>query len=491
MLIWLYSFLVQSTLFLSLAWLLVKLVPQLSLRSREIAWNTAILASLVGPTLHVMWPDALPTPWQMPAQLTVEAPTPAIQPATNLPAAILGSSDGLDGLLHPGNLPPLPAALAITPVVESPDVVTDAEGQSFWILGLTRLWVIGACLSLLAFAWRYQRLRHLLADREPVLDGNVRLILDRLRLAAKLPRPIHLTHSGQLGSPVAIGVGRNAEICLPSRALQGMPKEQIHAMLGHEVAHHMRRDPVHLLLLNLLQSLFFFQPLLRVARVDLHHIAEQQCDAWGAHQAGDRWSMARCLAEVATWLLPRDATHLAAGMARKRSQLTTRVRSLMDEDHNADAIAGQINARKPLLAASAALIAAPFLAPQVISSPAVDVDAEDVQEAQAENVGESLEQEAVPAQRVPKLPEGSRGAEFLQYWDLYLLDVQTQIAEIRYDLGPFADLPKYKPAIDGLENHLHALMRMRTVLEHLLILLDSEDGPSSEQAANQPNPTRN
>ncbi len=35
MLIWLYSFLVQSTLFLGAAWLPIKFVPKLSLRSRE------------------------------------------------------------------------------------------------------------------------------------------------------------------------------------------------------------------------------------------------------------------------------------------------------------------------------------------------------------------------------------------------------------------------------------------------------------------------
>lgn len=63
MLIWLYSFLVQSTLFLGAVWLLTRALPKLSLRSREIAWNTAILAALVGPTMHVLFPAALPTPW--------------------------------------------------------------------------------------------------------------------------------------------------------------------------------------------------------------------------------------------------------------------------------------------------------------------------------------------------------------------------------------------------------------------------------------------
>ncbi len=497
MLIWLYSFLVQSTLFLGATWLLLKLVPRISLRSREIAWNTAILAALVGPALHVLWPNLLPTPWQLPQGIAMTAPVEtAVDTNPILPPELRGRPDDLSELLHRGNYPPRNLTLAVTPAMEDPDLVAAPTGPGFWSFWLTRLWVIGACLSLMGFAWRYTRFQQLLVDRTPVLDGHVRLMLDRLRLAAGLPRPIRLTSSTSLGSPVAIGVGRNAEICLPMRALESMPAEQVRAMLGHEVAHHMRRDPVHLIALNLLQALFFFQPLLRVARADLHQIAEQQCDAWGSHQAGDRWSMARCLAEVATWLLPADATHVAAGMARKRSQLTTRVRSLMDENHDADAIAGAMGARKHLAVAGLALIAAPFFAPQVVSSPPNEELDSATQSADPLALGDSHEDSNVqghglfeqePAAEAgpvwhPKL--GPDAVEFLTAWDLNLAEVQYSIYLIRTDLGPLVEHPRFKSKVTKLENHLHTLMRMRNLLEQILILLSSEDGPSSEGAAN-------
>jgi beta-lactamase regulating signal transducer with metallopeptidase domain len=508
MLIWLYSFLVQSTLFLGAAWLLLKLVPKFSLRSREIAWNTALLASLVGPTLHVMWPNALPTPWQMPESLAMETPVDAPPKviASKLPKHLRGRSDSINSLLHAGNLPPMPATLAITPVVESPNLIAVPVAQPFWMIVVTRLWVIGACFCLLAFAWRYQRLRRLLSDRQPVLDGQVRLMLDRLRLAAKLPRPIRLTMSNHLGSPVAIGVGRNAEVCLPSRALVSMPSEQVHAMLGHEVAHHMRRDPMHLIALNFVQALFFFQPMLRVARVELHHIAEQQCDAWGAHQAGDRWSMARCLAEVASWLLPADATHLAPGMARRRSQLTTRVRSLMDENHDASAITEQMRGRKQLVVAAAALVAAPFLAPQVIGSPlpsetdATAAAATEAESSENEKEGGAFVVDSAPSQEpdqpvatppASELRPESEAAAFLEIWDYNIQAIRREIDGIRADLGPFAEQEPYRSTIEQADLHLQSLMRMRSVLEHLFILLSSEEGPSSDEAANSPQQTSN
>ena len=50
----------------------------------------------------------------------------------------------------------------------------------------------------------------------------------------------------------------------------------------------MRRDPLRLALSHLLQAVFFFQPLYRVAHRQLHLAAEEQCDAWGASHLEDR-----------------------------------------------------------------------------------------------------------------------------------------------------------------------------------------------------------
>jgi beta-lactamase regulating signal transducer with metallopeptidase domain len=53
-------------------------------------------------------------------------------------------------------------------------------------------------------------------------------------------------------------------------------------MLGHEIAHHKRLDPVRLGLMNLMRGIFFFQPFLRVAERDVHWAAEEPCDEWSA-----------------------------------------------------------------------------------------------------------------------------------------------------------------------------------------------------------------
>ena len=102
---------------------------------------------------------------------------------------------------------------------------------------------------------------------------------------------------------------------------------------------------MRLLGLNLLQAVFFFQPLFRVACRQLHLAAEEQCDAWGASHLEDRLAMARCLTEVAAWVLPQDRRLLVAGMARRRSQLGVRVERLMDDSCSFTARAVATSAR--------------------------------------------------------------------------------------------------------------------------------------------------
>lgn len=475
MLIWLYSFFVQSTLFLGATWLLLKCLPNIQLRAREMAWNTAILAALIGPTIHVAMPQLLPTSWHLPGSLALTPQaTPANQSTFQL-AAAAAQPEMAPNLLNAAYFQNAQNASITRPVPnQTQPVAVVAIPPNPWIQKLTWMWWLGAALCLASFGWRLQRFHYLLRNRQPVLNPGIRLMLDRLRLAAQLPRPVRLTYSNNLGSPVALGVGRNAEICLPERALMELPAEQIHAMLGHEIAHHMRRDPVHLVLLNCLQAVFFFQPLLRIARADMHQTAEQQCDAWGAEQTGDRWSMARCLASVATWLMPADAGDLAVGMARRKSQLTMRVRSLMDENQSAHLL--RAPGRKHLGAAVLALITAPILAPQVvIASPNPGLDESLMK---SENL---FEDEAPLASAGDVSGLNQSDARGLEKVDEFIFHLQQEVEGLRGDLGPLSEHPKYEPILKRMDQQLQSILRLRGLLHQLLLLLNPEEGPSSDE----------
>jgi len=119
------------------------------------------------------------------------------------------------------------------------------------------------------------------------------------------------------------------EICFPRRAVTDLDPEQQQNALAHELAHLLRRDPAWRWIGALVEHVFFFQPLNRVARRGLKDSAEFLCDDWAVTQTGQHLTLAKCLVEVAGWLDPRPEAAHAAGMAEPGSPLVRRVERLL------------------------------------------------------------------------------------------------------------------------------------------------------------------
>lgn len=140
---------------------------------------------------------------------------------------------------------------------------------------------------------------------------------------------MRLSTSAFLTSPVALG---RREICLPPQALTELTPERQEAMLAHELAHLVRRDPTWLAACDLLEAVFFFQPLNRLGRRRLQATAEFLCDDWAVARTGRRMAFAECLAQVAGWIeaSPESRALPAAvpGMASRDSALIQRVQRL-------------------------------------------------------------------------------------------------------------------------------------------------------------------
>ena len=303
MTVWLITFLVHSTLWCGVAWLCVRLLPGSRARVRETIWYTALAASLITPTVHSLTsPDS--AVWRLP-----------------VPAFIVGGEHSAEG--EPGH-------------GDRPAHREEAHGEEAavvpgWPASAGTAWIVFAGGLLALYILRLERLRRRLGDREPVRDPRASRALATLGDKAALSPPPRLTESHKLGSPVALGVGTRREICVPVRALHELDEGELRALLGHEVAHHLRHDTIRLAVLNVLQAVFFFQPLFRLAAREVRLAAEELCDDWAASQFEDRLAMASCLAEVARWVMPRDRHSPVPCIGRRRSQLELRVRRLMHE----------------------------------------------------------------------------------------------------------------------------------------------------------------
>lgn len=384
---WLGTYLLHSTLLLGAAWAASRVLRGRALGVEEGLWKAALVGSLLTASLQLGL-AVLPQGDAPEAAVTASAPA-------GLGTAWLPAAGTQDPAARPAADPRLRTFAAVLP-----------GWQRFALAG----WVFGAALLLAGLGLSWLRLRLRLRDRREVAAGPARLLLDRLLgglvdggARRRVRRSVRLSGTPALPVPVALGVGER-EICLPRRALTELGERRQRGLLAHELAHLERRDPAWLLATRAMESLFFFQPLNRLARSRLQEISELRCDAWAVEATGDRVGLARCLTEVAGWLTEDRSLLPVPGMARGRKNLGERVRRVLEGTGEAGG-AG----RRWLQAAAAALLVGgaalvPGIAPESFATPEPPAAAPDAQPAEPATPPPSGEP-AAPAPRPEPAPD--------------------------------------------------------------------------------------
>ena len=304
---WLLTYLLHSTALLGAAWLAARRLgdhPALE----EKLWKGAFLVALGTATLAV----CLPSPrWTVaPAPISLSAPV----------------------ALSVGGGTVLPETVATSTVATSTVATSAAAPAMPWTVRLLAFaWIPAAGLTLLGLAMSVLALRRRLANRRVLEDGTARRLLDGLLDDAPGVdrRAVRLSASDRLAVPIAFGILR-PEICLPTRAVDGLGRAELRAVLGHELAHLTRRDPLWRLLTRLAAGALL-QPLHLLAARRLERLAEVLADDWAVDRTLGGATLARSLAEVAGWTLDRRRPALAVGMT-DGANLEQRVRRLLDRD---------------------------------------------------------------------------------------------------------------------------------------------------------------
>jgi|CXWL01.1.fsa_nt_gi Zn-dependent protease with chaperone function len=309
LLAWLLTYLLHSTVLLLAAWGLASLLGERRLAWADLAWKTALCGGLLTATLQVA---SGATPLLGRVDLVRVAPVAAFTAASRLDSA--------------GRAPVAQAPLAAPASVRPPNPGTSARWSAL-ILGV---WGLGAGVCALPLFVASRRLAAMLRDRRAA-TGLPLAALRRLEHAGGGAPRVELTVAPRLPVPIARGVLR-PEICLPQRVAADLPAEQQRAVLAHELAHHLRRDPLWLLGGQLLAALLWLQPLNRLAVRRLRAGAEILCDDWALRRNTGRVAFARCLQQVATWALEAPRPGLSelpvAGMASEHG-LGHRVRRVL------------------------------------------------------------------------------------------------------------------------------------------------------------------
>jgi HEAT repeat protein/beta-lactamase regulating signal transducer with metallopeptidase domain len=312
---WLLTYLIHSTALLTLAWGLTR-ARSWSPASVDLLWKTALVGAMLSATVQLRL--------ELRPAGTVSLTHPAPAPAT--PVAAHAS---LASVATPANVNAVATAAPTQATLQSPEFTPSAAASAPRMSIQTivaAIWAFGALALALGYAARRLILVGRLGDRRAVPDGRLLAELEQLSREAKLGRRPRLTVTSRLSSPIALGI---AEICLPESALVELDLEEQRVMLAHELAHLARRDPLWLAFASLMERVFWFQPLNRVARRRIATSAEYLCDEWAVRRTGSGVALARCLAQVAEWIQTSPLGVPVAGMAEERSLLVSRVEKLL------------------------------------------------------------------------------------------------------------------------------------------------------------------
>lgn len=140
---------------------------------------------------------------------------------------------------------------------------------------------------------------------------------------------VRLTH--ELESPVSFGI-RNPIILFPSKYYEQLSESELHTTLLHELSHIKNHDPLRILLIKVIESLFFFQPLVWLASSRMYYLSELVADD-SVLEAGVG---AGCYANSIVNLIelgaePSHQYKLATGIFSSPRMLVSRMEHLLDD----------------------------------------------------------------------------------------------------------------------------------------------------------------
>lgn len=257
----------QGAVALIAVWVTVKIFPQLSPSISCWLWRLAFLKLLVS----FLWA----TPVELPL-------LPARVESNTSWSPVL--ADGAERLRSIFSAPAQPDVLAF-PAQEVNEVDTKLSAPSpsfasvlflFWLLGLAFHFV------LLVKGWR--TVRCIQSSCEPVNEREILSECAELCRQFGLRFVPHIGKSEQVSSPMLLGFSRPT-IVLPSDLLRDFSFSQIRLVLAHELAHLKRKDLLWNWLSATAQVLFFFHPLVWLAKKECQLAQEMACDELAILQA--------------------------------------------------------------------------------------------------------------------------------------------------------------------------------------------------------------
>ena len=291
----------------------------------HLLWIVALIKLFTPPLVEIPLDEWIgrPSGWLSEAATAFVAPQPdatIASRAASEPQLRADDRQPTERTLTAGRLPAAESAGEIDVQPLSPVAIASefsqgesAAGDGLWLtaprlIGLAAaVWLLGSAVLAVWMghrAWRfYVYLKH--AGRA---DAALQARLDRLARRAGMHAAPRLVVVESVVSPMLWGVGplglaRGARLVFPAALARRLDDDSCNALLLHELAHYARGDGWVRLLELAAQVLYWWHPLVWLARREIEAVEEECCDAWALeHQTGSRRLYAEALLAAVDFL---------------------------------------------------------------------------------------------------------------------------------------------------------------------------------------------
>jgi len=205
---------------------------------------------------------------------------------------------------------------------------------------LVTVWMLGVLVLVLRLAGGYLYNQRLKLHRNQPLTDPWQNRLETFCRQTRIGKPISLVESALVKIPMTIGHFKPV-ILFPLGLVTGLPRDQVEALLAHELAHILRKD----YLVNILQSfvdiLFFYHPGVRWISSQVRAEREHCCDDIAVSISGNSLNVARALTNIQGYDLRTPYPAMAAANKGLGSRgLLARIKRLVNPPVKGPGFAG-------------------------------------------------------------------------------------------------------------------------------------------------------
>jgi beta-lactamase regulating signal transducer with metallopeptidase domain/poly(3-hydroxybutyrate) depolymerase len=243
------------------------------------------------------------------------------------PTHATSDTNDLEGFTAGPGTPPVvitpasePATGTAAPLVAAAPAVKPWRFE--WRVAAAAAWLIASSLCVAAMLWRLIAARRLLAGARPV-EPAIRQLVDRVRSRVAMVRLVRTVQLDEARCPAIWCWSKEPTLILPTT---GLGRNEPAGVVGHELAHALRRDHVWSLLMDVLCCAMPWNPLAWWARRRAGALSELACDAWAIKAADGAPAE---YADALLALVPHRRPALALGAVGGKSALAARIRTIL------------------------------------------------------------------------------------------------------------------------------------------------------------------